>query len=492
MKPVTINREEYYDKVYACWLGKNIGGTLGAPMEGGKEPHNLSYFDPIPTQASANDDLDLQLVWLKMMQERGVQPRLADFADYWLKHLAPYPWDEYGFCLRNLDRGLRPPISGCFENDFIDQMGSPIRSEIWACIAPGNPQLAAEMAWRDAVLDHAGGEGVHGEMFFAALESAAFVESDPFSLIDIGLQMVPVYSAVFRAVNAAVWCYRNDVSWAEARELILRRFGHDHPCNAPQNIAFTIIGWLYGADFGDRLCKAVNCGYDTDCTAATLGSILGILTGTAGIPDDWRQPVGDGIVLHKFTRDLVAPANVGELTDQTVELADQVLLERSSTVEFSDRTRVRGNRLAGLRRNDRARRMHERDYQAATLPASGDVEITLHYYGEPVIRPKLPKMVGVSVERFEIPVSAKLELVPPRGWKVDLEGSRGTQALFCISADDVKATNKVRIRFQSDGEAGQADFVFLGPSQAAGFRPAQWVETCPVCNARVEACICGG
>lgn len=22
------------DKIYACWLGKNIGGTLGAPIEG--------------------------------------------------------------------------------------------------------------------------------------------------------------------------------------------------------------------------------------------------------------------------------------------------------------------------------------------------------------------------------------------------------------------------------------------------------------------------
>ena len=27
----------FYDKVYACWMGKNIGGTLGGPLEGRME-----------------------------------------------------------------------------------------------------------------------------------------------------------------------------------------------------------------------------------------------------------------------------------------------------------------------------------------------------------------------------------------------------------------------------------------------------------------------
>jgi len=54
---------------------------------------------------------------------------------------------------------LKPPISGAFQNYFVDEMGSPIRSEIWACLAPANPQLAARMAWMDASMDHTGGEG---------------------------------------------------------------------------------------------------------------------------------------------------------------------------------------------------------------------------------------------------------------------------------------------------------------------------------------------
>jgi hypothetical protein len=34
------------------------------------------------------------------------------------------------------------------------------------------------MAWKDSSLDHTGGEGTYGEMFWAALQAAAFVEKD--------------------------------------------------------------------------------------------------------------------------------------------------------------------------------------------------------------------------------------------------------------------------------------------------------------------------
>ena len=95
MKPIIISREEFRDKVYACWLGKNIGGTLGEPYEGHKEILSLSFYDPIPKESALpNDDLDLQLVWLKMLQDRGINPSLNDFTEYWMKHLYPYPSSE--------------------------------------------------------------------------------------------------------------------------------------------------------------------------------------------------------------------------------------------------------------------------------------------------------------------------------------------------------------------------------------------------------------
>ena len=201
MEKLIIGRDEYRDKVYGCWLGKNIGGTLGAPLEGLRHTHALTFYEPVPEKSAPNDDLDLQLVWLHMLEEAGTDPSVRTFADYWGRCAARYPWNEYGFFMRNYERGLRPPVAGCFENYFVDEMGAPIRSEIWACLHPGDPQAAARMAWKDAALDHAGGEGMYGEMFWAAVQAAAFVESDPTVLIRIGLSMIPLSSHLGRAVR---------------------------------------------------------------------------------------------------------------------------------------------------------------------------------------------------------------------------------------------------------------------------------------------------
>jgi ADP-ribosylglycohydrolase len=490
VKPIMISESVYRDKVAGCWLGKNIGGTLGAPFEGRKEALSLTFYDPLPDKSAPNDDLDLQLVWLRMLQERGVRPTLSDFADYWGKHLAPYPWNEYGFCQRNLGRGLRPPVSGCFENYYVDEMGSPIRSEIWACVAPGDPQLAASMAWNDAVLDHAGGEGVHGEMFWAAVESAAFVIDDPLTLIEIGLEMIPIHSLISRAVREAVWSHRNHASWEDARERVLRAFGHWHPCNAAQNHAFTVMGWLYGGDFGERLCAAVNCGYDTDCTGATLGSVLGILGGASGIPTRWRDPVGDEIVLHRFTRLPEAPKTIDDLADQTVAVARRAVAERSAAVEFGAETRLPEDVVSLLNRNRLALATLRRDVQAATVPAGDGVEITLHYHGAPVIRPGIEKDLSVSVERDGEPVEAPAELLLPVGWAMAAGPAPWGGSGFTVSAAEVADRTTLTAGAVVDGKRYFAEFMILGPGEAQGYPAGANVRVCERCHARIEACIC--
>ena len=41
MAMIELGVSEYQDKVYGAWLGKNIGGTLGAPYEGKKYVNSL-------------------------------------------------------------------------------------------------------------------------------------------------------------------------------------------------------------------------------------------------------------------------------------------------------------------------------------------------------------------------------------------------------------------------------------------------------------------
>ena len=68
-----INKDIYRDKVLGCWTGKNIGGTLGAPMEGQREIFDVSFYtQDLQGNPAPNDDLDLQLVWLKAIEENGI------------------------------------------------------------------------------------------------------------------------------------------------------------------------------------------------------------------------------------------------------------------------------------------------------------------------------------------------------------------------------------------------------------------------------------
>jgi ADP-ribosylglycohydrolase len=477
MAPITIGRREFRDKVFACWLGKNIGGTLGAPHECKRYALALDFYDPVPTKAAPNDDLDLQLVWLKCLEDCGTDPPLPALAEYWSRYAAAYPWNEYGFFMRNYGRGLRPPVAGCFENYFVDEMGSPIRSEIWACMHAGDPQSAARMAWKDSALDHAGGEGTWGEMFWAALQAAAFVESDPQTLIRLGLAMIPLSSHVARSIREAVWCHGAGLAWGEARERIASRFGHLQPCNAVPNHGFTIIGWLYGKDFGDRLLKAVNCGYDTDCTGATLGALLGILGGAKGIPARWRKPVGTQIVLHKFTRGFAPPRTIDELADRTVALAEAAAKAKSD-VSFGPRTRLPQDLRTRLFRNVLAEAARMQDIHAG-VELCGGREVAFHYGGEPVLRAGIGREVSVTVDGRP----ARVELAVPAGWTAK---RLGPARFLLFSAGPVADRNTVTVKF---GRAS-VGFVMLGPGEAKGFPAGDNVAKCPRCQARAEACIC--
>jgi ADP-ribosylglycohydrolase len=487
MATIALGRDEYRDRVYACWLGKNIGGTLGAPFEGRKYVNDLAFYDPVPSEPLPNDDLDLQLVWLSMLEERGVALSLADFAEYWQRYLSAYPWNEYGFCSRNLERGLRPPVSGWFENYYVDEMGSPIRSEIWACVAPADPQRAAALAWMDSAMDHAGGEGMWGEMFWAAVESAAFVLSDPLVLIHIGLAMIPPSCSIARVIREAVWLREHGRRWAEARERIVQVYGHAQPCHAVQNHGFIILGWLYGGDFGDQLCKAVNCGYDTDCTGATLGALLGILGGTAAIPRRWSEPVGKSIVLHRFTRGLNAPAGLDELTARTAALAERLLTPEGTAVSFASRTALPDDLVSCLFCNEKAAAAVQQDLRAA-VARDREAEITLHYHGEPVLRPGVARRVTVTCRQGGRPVPApQVELKVPPGW-----GMRAGEmaAEFWVTPAGFDGAEKLAVRAAMGGQTYAAHFTVLSPEAGTGFPSATNVEYCPRCQGRLGACIC--
>ena len=291
-----MNRKLLRDKILGCFNGKNVGGTLGAPLEGKNGFFDIEYFlqPNIEGNPQPNDDLDLQIASLNAARRFGRCVNAEILAEYYNIFVNP-SWAEYGVGKSNLRRGVPTPISGYHDNRYKDSCGSFIRSEIWACLCPGHPELAARYAYFDSSIDHAD-EGTYGEVFWAAMQSAAFVESDIKKLIDIGLSYIPKESVLYKGITLVLNCYDSKKTYEEARDVVFKEipgaFSYQHTklkdiilteykpaeagFDAPQNIAIAIMGLLYGeGDFGKSMLLAVNCGEDADCSAGSLAATLG-------------------------------------------------------------------------------------------------------------------------------------------------------------------------------------------------------------------------
>ena len=335
-----LNRTTYLDKLHACWLGKNIGGTLGTPYEGSHDFLDVRGFRSKSGEPLPNDDLDLQLVWLVAMERVGpARVNTNVLADYWLGWIPPY-WNEYGTCKTNLRLGLCPPMSGEVDNERWKQSnGAWIRSEIWAALAPGLTDVAIKYAVADGMVDHGLSEGAYAEVFTATLQSLAYIESDRRKLLEAALEKIPQDSAVAGTVRLVMDCYDRGVDYKETRERVLKFNEELGWFQAPGNLGFVTIGLLYGeGDFKKSMLYATNCGDDTDCTAGTVGATLGIIGGTAAIPEDWRQFVGDRIITMSISGAYMhrVPKSCTELTERVAALLPRVMADNKVSFVLTD------------------------------------------------------------------------------------------------------------------------------------------------------------
>jgi hypothetical protein len=292
-----LSFERYLDQVMGGWLGKCIGGTVGARFEGDKSWIEIDPADMFPPIVPANDDLDLQVLWLKVLEEKGPALTSDDLAIAWLEGCW-YPYNEYGIFRRNWTLGLHPPFSGSFTNPFWSTgMGCPIRAEIWGYIFPGAPETAAYYAQMDGVLDHTE-QSVGAEMMFAAMSSMAFFIHDVRQLLDMYIHYLPPTTPIAQLTRASIRAYDEGLSPRHAYERIMMMAGVPEVCDAQINVPFTVLGLLYGqGDITNTLLTTLRFGYDTDCTLATGAALLGQMMGASKIPDALKQPIGDELVM---------------------------------------------------------------------------------------------------------------------------------------------------------------------------------------------------
>lgn len=322
----------YEKKIHGAWLGKSIGGAIGAALESHKERKDLTMDRLWPEDIPPNDDMDIQIVWLEALQEKGPYLTQDDLVHYW-QDRCWYNFCEYGFFLYNVQRGIKPPLSGIWDNDFYKESeGCPIRSDIWGLVSPGNPELAAALAKNDGELDHTG-FSVQAEMFYAAMTAQALVGGTLEDLLTSGFSVLPEDSPIRDTVTTIRKIHGEVPDFPAAWRVLMRRYGDRDASKAVTNLAIIMLALLRSdGDFGSAILHCANSGWDTDCTAATLGAILGAWKGPDCIPEEWRSKLPSDLLCgveieHKNTPLL-------QLSHETALLGVEMALTRNHKISI--------------------------------------------------------------------------------------------------------------------------------------------------------------
>lgn len=341
---------ELVDRLHGAWLGRASGCALGKPVEGMGMRRNLAgeldgrkqikaylekrghwpltdYFSgsdagdgvkigsPLSQREQiafmeADDDIHYSLVGLGVLEEQGPDFAWNDVARYWLNHIpigaictaetqAILNYQNRTSRKTSVHWGQKGPATPTYcrrnRNPYREWIGAQIRSDGWAFCCAGRPEQAAAFAYRDACWTHER-NGIYGEMLFAAMQAAAFVEKDPRKLTEIGLSEIPRDCRLAQAVRELLTWIPQCPTWETCMDRVEARWPKMHVVHTINNALVCILGLFYGRmDTRDSQAIAVMCGLDTDCNGATVGSIVGAAAGSRAFRAELAKPLHDTI-----------------------------------------------------------------------------------------------------------------------------------------------------------------------------------------------------
>ena len=298
--------QDYAERVYAGVLGKIIGVYLGRPFEGWEfariERELGEITDYVHERLGVplivtDDDISGTFTFIRALEDfaGGADLSAADIGRTWLNYLIEERtvlwWGGLGNSTEHtaylrLKNGIEAPRSGSIALNtkvVAEQIGAQIFIDGWAMVAPGDPELAAALAAKAGSVSH-DGEAVYGAQVLAAMEAAAFTESNIDTLLDTAVRFVPADSVIARLIgDLREWHAADGDDWRKSFGRIQGSYGYDKyggNCHMVPNHAIIILALLAGGgDFAHSLMIANTCGWDTDCNSGNVGCLLGIRGG---------------------------------------------------------------------------------------------------------------------------------------------------------------------------------------------------------------------
>ena len=344
----------YAEKLEGALLARSAGCTLGAIVEGWSvesmedwakylnfsfpptdywpksiHPNKLRYgmslcedytsekMNGIPV----DDDMTYTILGMLIAEDYGVDFTIEDVGKAWVKYL-PCACTAEEIALQNLKKGIPAVQAADIDNPYCQWIGADIRSDPWAYIAPGYPEKAAELAWRDAYLSHRR-NGIYGAMYFAAAQSAAFAVDNAVDALKIALSEIPSDCILYHDIVWALNESKGIKNYKDARAAVDARFKGMHFVHTNNNAALTVFGLIIGEnDVTKTLSEIVAMGLDNDCTAATAGSIVGAIAGKKGIPEHWYKHFNNKLYTYMIDQKEFA---IDHIVQRFTALAEKIM-----------------------------------------------------------------------------------------------------------------------------------------------------------------------
>ena len=330
--PVNPESAAFRDQIRAGWLAQLIGGAMGTMVEGYSSEAIRGAFGEVRAYLrepnTYNDDTTYELAFLDAFSEKGYAVTSEDIALSWVG-LIPCGWSAEEIAIRNLKNGIFPPESGRYRNPFSEWIGAQMRAGICGMAAPGDPETAAELAWKDGCVSHAN-NGILGEVFNAVMTSLSFVEKDVGKIVETAASLIPEDSEYRSVLDFARDSCRRNGSWRRALAECEERYGRYNWIHAYPNACCEVIALTFGeGDFGETLAIAAMCGMDADCNAGSVMPVVAIREGCRSIPERYLHPAFG--TLTTYMRGGMRETTMDALTEKTVRAVIGAEKTRSGT-----------------------------------------------------------------------------------------------------------------------------------------------------------------
>lgn len=325
--PRKVDPDIFRDKIYASWIAQVAAGAVGTALEGyhttGIERAFGIVDGYIKEPEQYNDDITFQLVFLEAFSKSGYNVTSAEIAEEWVARI-PMGFTAEGVALRNLKQGIYPPKSGYHDNPMREWIGAQMRGAVCGIVAPGNPYLAAKLAFKDAQISHSN-SGILGEVFNAIMVSLGFVENNCRKIVRLAIDMIPADS-LYRSVVEFAWnACENHSDWKSAWLECDEEFKHYNWVSALPNAAAQVVSLYFCDNDYDKLCTLVAmCGLDVDCNAAQVACVLAVMQGMSAISPRWTEPLGNAMITYVRGMENV---RYNDLTRKTINSVHKALEE---------------------------------------------------------------------------------------------------------------------------------------------------------------------